>query len=75
VCESEAVPRPPSEPVEVVEVDRSHRAVLANLGQVYRHNLSGAYGHLPNLDGTFNNCRLDLFRKRRAWLNSTSPGG
>lgn len=64
-------PRPPSETVELVEVDRSHRAVLENLGQLYRHDLSEAYRHLPNQDGTFNNRRLDLFRtdpERRAWL-------
>lgn len=64
-------PRPPSGPVELVPVDRSHRAVLENLGQLYRHDLSEAYGLLPNPDGTFNNRRLDLFRtdpRRRAWL-------
>jgi predicted acetyltransferase len=54
-------------------VDRSHRAVLENLGQLYRHDLSEAYGHLPNPDGTFNNRRLDLFLAgadpgHRAWL-------
>jgi predicted acetyltransferase len=47
--------------------------VLENLGQLYRHDLSEAYGHLPNPDGTFNNRRLDLFLAgadpgRRAWL-------
>jgi predicted acetyltransferase len=47
--------------------------VLENLGQLYRHDLSQAYGHLPNPDGTFNNRRLDLFLAgaepaRRAWL-------
>jgi predicted acetyltransferase len=60
-----------------VEVDRSHRAVLENLGQLYRHDLSEAYGHLPNADGTFNNRRLDLFRtdpERRAWLISVAGG-
>ena len=66
-------PRPASEPVELVPADRSHRAVLANLGQLYRHDLSGPYGHVPNLDGTFNNRRLDLFLagadpEVRAWL-------
>src|ERR1700760_2488984 len=66
-------PRPPSGPVELVPVDRSHRAVLENLGQLYRHDLSEAYGHLPNPDGTFNNRRLDLFLagadpEHRAWL-------
>ena len=54
-------PRPAAEPVELVPVNRSHRAVLENLGQLYRHDLSGAYRHLPNPDGTFNNRRLDLF--------------
>src|SRR5215813_7854965 len=66
-------PRPPSRPVELIPVDRSHRAVLENLGQLYRHDLSEAYGHLPNPDGTFNNRRLDLFLAGidpalRAWL-------
>src|SRR6201999_2275323 len=66
-------PRPPSGPVELVPVDRSHRAVLENLGQLYRYDLSEAYGHLPNPDGTFNNRRLDLFLagadpEHRAWL-------
>jgi predicted acetyltransferase len=47
--------------------------VLGNLGQLYRYDLSEAYGHLPNPDGTFNNRRLDLFLAetdpaRRAWL-------
>jgi len=47
--------------------------VLENLGQLYRHDLSEAYGHLPNPDGTFNNRRLDLFLAGidpalRAWL-------
>ena len=40
---------------------RSDRAVLGNLGQLYRHDLSEALGHLPNDDGTFNNRRLDAF--------------
>ncbi len=69
--------RPPSGPVELVPVDRSHRAVLENLGQLYRHDLSEAYGHLPNPDGTFNNRRLDLFRTdplRRAWLINVAGG-
>src|SRR5215472_15934846 len=66
-------PRPPSRPVELIPVDRSHRAVLENLGQLHRHDLSEAYRHLPNPDGTFNNQRLDLFLAgtdpaRRAWL-------
>jgi predicted acetyltransferase len=49
------------EPVALTLVDRSHRAVLANLGQLYRHDLSAAYGQLPNADGTFNNRRLDHY--------------
>ena len=66
-------PRPPARPVVLVAADRSHRAVLGNLGQLHRHDLSEAYGHLPNLDGTFNNRRLDLFLAGadplcRAWL-------
>lgn len=70
---SPALPLPPSEPVELVPVDRSHRAVLENLGQLYRYDLSEAYRHLPNPDGTFNNRRLDLFLAEadpacRAWL-------
>jgi predicted acetyltransferase len=72
-------PRPPSHPVRLVSVDRTHRAVLGNLGQLYRHDLSGPYGHLPNADGTFNNRRLDLFLAEadlnvRAWL-ITAAGG
>jgi len=69
--------RPPSEPVALVPVDRSHRAVLENLGQLFRHDLSEAYGLLPNADGTFNNQRLDLFRTestRRAWLITVAEG-
>jgi predicted acetyltransferase len=63
----------------LVPVDRSHRAVLQNLGQLYRHELSGPYQHLPNPDGTFNNRRLDLFLAGaspgwRAWL-ITAAGG
>ncbi len=66
-------PRPLSRPVELVPVDRTHRAVLQNLGQLYRYDLSDPYGHLPNPDGTFNNRRLDLFLAEadprvRAWL-------
>ena len=66
-------PRPPSEPVELVPVGRSDRAVLENLGQLYRYDLSESYGLLPNPDGTFNNRPLDLFRgnadpEQRAWL-------
>jgi predicted acetyltransferase len=69
--------RPPSRPVALVPIDRSHRAVLENLGQLFRHDLSEAYGLLPNADGTFNNRRLDQFRidpERRAWL-ITAAGG
>lgn len=65
--------RRPSQPVGLTPVDRSDRAVLENLGQLYRYDLSEAYGHLPNADGTFNNRRLDQFRtgadaEHRAWL-------
>jgi predicted acetyltransferase len=47
--------------------------VLGNLGQLYRHDLSEAYGHLPNDDGTFNDRPLDLFLagadpEHRTWL-------
>lgn len=67
------LPRPATTPVELVPADRSDRAVLENLGQLYRHDLSEAYGLLPNADGTFNNRRLDAFRtgadpEHRAWL-------
>jgi len=58
---TEQIPRPPAEPVELVAVDRTHRAVLQNLGQLYRHDLSEPYRLLPNADGTFNNRRLDRF--------------
>jgi predicted acetyltransferase len=64
-------PRPAAEPVELVAVDRSARAVLENLGQLFRYDLSEAYGHLPNPDGTFNNRHLDRFRispDHGAWL-------
>ena len=72
-------PRPPAHPVRLVPVDRTHRAVLANLGQLYRHDLSGPYGHLPNADGTFNNRRLDQFLAEadprvRAWLITAADG-
>ncbi len=65
--------RPPSRPVALTSVDRSHRAVLENLGQLFRHDLSEAYGLLPNDDGTFNNRPLDLFfaqaePRHHAWL-------
>jgi hypothetical protein len=67
------IPRPPAEPVELVAVDRTHRAVLENLGQLYRYDLSEPYCHVPNADGTFNNRRLDRFLagvdpEHRAWL-------
>ena len=47
--------------------------MLENLGQLYRYDLSEAYRHLPNPDGTFNNRRLDRFLaginpEHRAWL-------
>ena len=71
--------RPPSEPVTLALVDRSHRAVLENLGQLYRHDLSEAYGHLPNPDGTFHNRRLDQFRtgadsSQQMWLITVAGG-
>jgi predicted acetyltransferase len=66
-------PRLPSHPVELIPVDRTHRAVLQNLGQLYRYDLSEPYRDLPNPDGTFNNRHLDLFLADadphvRAWL-------
>jgi len=54
-------PRPPVTPVELVPLTRSDRAVLSNLGQLYRHDLSEGMALLPNRDGTFNNRRLDAF--------------
>jgi predicted acetyltransferase len=71
--------RPRSEPVTLTLVGRSHRAVLENLGQLYRHDLSEAYGHLPNPDGTFNNRRLDNFRtgadsSHQMWLITVAGG-
>jgi predicted acetyltransferase len=74
-----SLPRPPSEPVELVQVGRSDRAVLENLGQLYRHDLSESYGLLPNPAGTFNNRRLDEFRAgtesdHRAWLIQAAGG-
>jgi predicted acetyltransferase len=47
--------------------------VLGNLGQLYRYDLSGPCGLVPNPGGTFNNRRLDLFLAEadpavRAWL-------
>jgi len=71
--------RPASAPVALVPAARSDRAVLENLGQLYRHDLSESYGLLPNADGTFNNRDLDEFRTgvdpdRRAWL-ITAAGG
>ncbi|GAA0485825.1 hypothetical protein Ade02nite_09430 [Paractinoplanes deccanensis] len=66
-------PRPACEPVLLEQVGRGHRAVLSNLGQLFRHDLSEWYGLLPNDDGTFNDRQLDIFltgleRERRAWL-------
>jgi predicted acetyltransferase len=65
--------RPPSRPVVLTQVDRSHRAVLTNLGQLCRHDLSEAYGLMPNADGTFNDRQTDRFLaaddpEHRAWL-------
>lgn len=66
-------PRPPSRPVALTEAGRSDRAVLGHLGQLYRHDLSEAFGLLPNADGTFDDRMLDRFRtgedpRHRAWL-------
>jgi len=50
--------------------------VLENLGQLLRHDLSEAYGLLPNADGTFNNRHLDLFRTdafAQALMSSSTP--
>lgn len=58
---SQHPPSLPSGPVELVPVDRTHRALLENLGQLYRYDLSEAYRLLPNPDGTFDNRRLDRF--------------
>ncbi|GAA0527331.1 hypothetical protein GCM10010172_04790 [Paractinoplanes ferrugineus] len=62
-----------SHPVALVAVDRSHRAVLGNLGQLFRYDLAEVYGHLPNADGSFNDRQTDRFLAgvdpgRRAWL-------
>ncbi|HET8599665.1 MAG TPA: GNAT family N-acetyltransferase [Segeticoccus sp.] len=70
---------PPSAPVALRPVDRTHRAVLQQLSQLYRHDLSGPYGLLPNADGTFNDRRLDLFLAGarpdvRAWLIEVAGG-
>jgi predicted acetyltransferase len=66
-------PRPLSRPVALRPVDRRHRAVLLNLGQLFRHDLSESYGLLPNDDGTFNDRMVDRFLAdadpgQRAWL-------
>ncbi len=66
-------PRPAASPVDLVRATRSDRAVLSNLGQLYRHDLSEGMGLLPNADGTFNNRRLDAFfvaddPSARGWL-------
>lgn len=66
-------PFPPTGPVRLVEVGRTDRAVLGNLGQLHRHDLSEAYRLLPNADGTYNNGRLDSFLAgpepgHQAWL-------
>jgi predicted acetyltransferase len=66
-------PAPATAPVALHPVDRRDRAVLGNLGQLYRHDLSESLRHLPNDDGTFNNRRLDRFLAEadpvvRAWL-------
>jgi predicted acetyltransferase len=66
-------PRPLTRPVLLRPVDRRHRAVLHNLGQLFRHDLSEPYGTLPNDDGTFNDRMVDRFLAEadpghRAWL-------
>ncbi|WP_109592758.1 GNAT family N-acetyltransferase [Actinoplanes xinjiangensis] len=68
-----APPRPPSRPVELHPVGRADRAVLTNLGQLFRHDLSEFYQHVPNHDGTFNDRAVDLFLagadpESRGWL-------
>jgi predicted acetyltransferase len=65
-------PRPPSRPVDLRPATRSDRAVLTNLGQLLRHDLSESYGLPPN-DDAFNDRAVDLFLAgtnpdRRAWL-------
>ncbi|WBB98138.1 MULTISPECIES: hypothetical protein [unclassified Solwaraspora] len=72
-------PELPSTPIGLTPVDRSHRAVLGNLGQLYRYDLAEAYRHLPNADGTYNNRRLDRFLAgadpdTRAWLITVAGG-
>jgi predicted acetyltransferase len=68
-----APPRPASRPVELRPVGRADRAVLTNLGQLFRHDLSESYGHVPNDDGSFNDRTVDLFLagaepEARGWL-------
>ncbi|BEL08319.1 hypothetical protein Q0Z83_065100 [Actinoplanes sichuanensis] len=68
-----APPRPASRPVELRPVGRADRAVLTNLGQLFRHDLSESYGHVPNDDGSFNDRSVDLFLagadpEARGWL-------
>jgi predicted acetyltransferase len=72
-------PRLPSAPVTLSLLDRSHRALLENLGQLYRHDLSEAYGQRPNPDGTFNNRRLDRYltgddSSQQMWLITVEDG-
>ncbi|MEV6637434.1 hypothetical protein AB0M54_42565 [Actinoplanes sp. NPDC051470] len=66
-------PRPLTRPVALRPADRRHRAVLHNLGQLFRYDLSESYGMLPNEDGTFNDRMVDRFLAEadpghRAWL-------
>ncbi len=66
-------PKPPSRPVELHPVGRADRALLTNLGQLFRHDLSEFYRHVPNDDGTFNDRTVDLFLagadpEARGWL-------
>lgn len=70
-------PRTPATPVALVPATRSDRAVLENLGQLFRYDLSESFGLLPNADGTFNNRPLDRFRLEpswRAWLVTVAGG-
>ncbi len=68
-----SLPRPASQPVTLAPVTRNHRAVLLNVGQLFRHDMSESYAHLPNADGTFNDRMTDLFLAgrdpgSRGWL-------
>lgn len=71
--DSPVPPRPPTRPVVLTEAGRPDRAVLGNLGQLCRHDLSEAYRLMPNDDGTFNDRMVDRFLggedpMHRTWL-------